>query len=75
MSASIIPVEPIDLIVFGSTGDLAEVLSGHDDRIRVFYLATAPELSADAEADSHDGSTKGLINHLRSRRALEGQRT
>ena len=34
-----------------------------------------PELSADAEADSHDSSTNGLINHLRSRRALEGQRT
>jgi glucose-6-phosphate isomerase len=31
-----------------------------------------PELSADAEADSHDSSTNGLINHLRSRRTLEG---
>jgi len=34
-----------------------------------------PELIAGAQADSHDSSTNGLINHLRSRRALEGQRT
>ena len=33
-----------------------------------------PELGAGGEVVSHDNSTNGLINHLRSKRASSGQR-
>jgi glucose-6-phosphate isomerase len=40
-------------------------------------LATVilPELGADAQVASHDSSTNGLIDHLRARRHLSGERT
>jgi glucose-6-phosphate isomerase len=34
-----------------------------------------PELGANSDAESHDASTNGLINHLRARRISSGQRT